>query len=290
MVNINKPFQWFDEKLVKFQEKAKPFFSGAALILYIASLVLFLCKAEGPITFNTFLIEALVRLSIPFGVILLQELLELITFISDSSLRATQRQFQIVVLVLLRSFFKDFSKLNMKVTAGQFAEPVQNAVVKLVAVALMIALIVCFRRLSRNPVIQRYGEKDRTINLYKEMMAIVLFVFSLVVVIMDQSRFSVTALIKADSITALITLVFTGMIIVDAIFFIISIARGHEFNRLAFEASIVISLIFARFAIFANNMLAYSLSTLGVAFATGSLLLLGWSQQEKTDRSIDLQE
>ena len=272
MVDISKPFQWFDEKLVKFQDKAKPFFSGAALILYIASLVGFLYKAEGPITFNVFLIQALVSLSIPFGVILLQELLELITFISDSSLRATQRQFQIVVLVLLRSFFKDFSKLNIKVTAGVFAEPVQNAVVKLFAVAFMIALIVCFRRLSKNPVIQRYGNKDRTINLYKEMMAIVLLGFSLYVVITGESQFSVTALI---------TLVFTGMIIVDAIFFIISIARGHEFNRLAFEASIVISLIFARFAIFANNILGYSLSTLGVAFATGSLFLLSWSQEEE---------
>ena len=280
MVDISKPFQWFDEKLVKFQDKAKPFFSGAALILYIASLVGFLYKAEGPITFNVFLIQALVSLSIPFGVILLQELLELITFISDSSLIATQRQFQIVVLVLLRSFFKDFSKLNVKVTAGVFAEPVQNAVVKLFAVAFMIALIVCFRRLSKNPVIQRYGEKERTINLYKEMMAIVLLGVSLFVVITDKSWFSVTALMNADSVTALITLVFTGMIIVDAIFFIVSIARGHEFNRLAFEASIVISLIFARFAIFANNILGYSLSTLGVAFATGSLFLLSWSQEE----------
>jgi hypothetical protein len=81
----------------------------------------------------------------------------------------------------------------------------------------------------------------------------------------------------------LITLVFTGMIIVDAIFFIISIARGHNFNVLAFEASIVISLIFARFALFANNILAYSLSTLGVAFATGSLLLLCWSQQKEPE-------
>ena len=99
---------------------------------------------------------------------------------------------------------------------------------------------------------------------------------------MDISQFSVTTLIKADSITTLITLVFTGMIVVDAIFFIISIARGHEFNRLAFEASIVISLIFARFAIFANNMLAYLLSTLGVAFASGSLFLLGWSQKEES--------
>ncbi len=282
MVDINKPFQWIDDKLVTFQEKAKPFFSGIALTLYIASLVLYLYKAEEPITFNAFLIEALVKLSIPFGVILLQELLELITFISDSSLRATQRQFQIVVLVLLRSFFKDFSKLNIKVTTGVFALPVQNAVVKLLAVGLMIALIICFRRLSKNPIIQRYGEKDRTINLYKEMMAIVLLGISLVVVIMDKSWFSVTALINADSVTALITLVFTGMIIVDAIFFIISIARGHEFNRLAFEASIVISLIFARFAIFANNMLAYSLSTLGVAFATGSLFLLSWSQKEES--------
>jgi hypothetical protein len=272
MVDINKPFRWFDGKLMKFQEKAKPFFSGLALILYIASLVIFVYKAEKPITFNGFLIEALVRLSIPFGVILLQELIELITFISDSSLRATQRQFQIVVLVLLRSFFKDFAKLNVKVDAGLFAEPVQKAVVKLIAVALMTALIVCFRRLSKNPAIKQYGDKDRTINLYKEMAVIVLFVFSLFNLITVENSFSVMPLI---------TLVFTGMIIIDAIFFIISIARGHEFNTLAFEASIVISLIFARFALFANNMLAYSLSTLGVAFATGSLLLLCWSQQKE---------
>ena len=100
----------------------------------------------------------------------------------------------------------------------------------------------------------------------------VLFVFSLFNLIIVGDSFSVMPLIA---------LVFTGMIIIDAIFFIISIARGHEFNTLAFEASIVISLIFARFALFANNILAYSLSTLGVAFATGSLLLLTWSQQKE---------
>lgn len=272
MIDVNKPFQWFDGKLMKFQEKAKPFFSGAALILYIASLVIFVYKAKEPITFNIFLIGALVRLSIPFGVILLQELLELITFISDSSLRATQRQFQIVVLVLLRSFFKDFAKLNKYVTEGFFAEPVQKAVVKLVAVALMIALIVCFRRLSKNPSIKQYGDKDRIINLYKEMAVILLFVFSL---------FNLITFEHSYTIMPLITMVFTGMIIIDAIFFIISIARGHEFNTLAFEASMVISLIFARFALFANNIMAYSLSTLGVAFATGSLLLLTWSQQKE---------
>ena len=174
--------------------------------------------------------------------------------------------------------FKDFSKLNIKVTSGGFSEPVQNAVVKLIAVALMIALIVCFRRLSRNPVIQKYGNKDHTINLYKEMICIVLFVVSMVVVIMNEHRLSITALIM---------LVFTGMIIIDAIFFIVSIGRGHEFNRLAFEASIVISLIFARFAIFANNMLAYLLSTLGVAFATGSLFMLSWSQHGESSEDTN---
>jgi hypothetical protein len=175
--------------------------------------------------------------------------------------------------VLLRSFFKDFGELNTEVVLSLFTEPVQKAVVKLIAVALMIALIICFRRLSKKPVIKQYGDKDHTINLYKEMTVIVLLLFSLYYLIIVDRSFSVTALI---------TLVFTGMIVIDAIFFIISIARGHEFNKLVFEAGIVISLIFARFALFANNILAYSLSTFGVAFATGSLLLLSWSYQKET--------
>lgn len=273
MTQINKSMLWIANNLAHVTEKAKPLFSAVALFLYALSLIV-LARDVSPIRdLSGFLVEALVRLSIPFSVILLQELLELVTMMSGSTLASTQQQFQIVVLVLLRGFFKDFGKLNAKVVGGLFAEPVQKAVVKLLAIVAMTALIVWFQRLSSSATIRTHKHSGRTANLYKEMVVIVL----IGLVILNMAVYQ-----RSFEIMAFISLVFTGMIIVDAAFFLISIARGHEFHKLIFEGGLVISLIFARFALFANNTLAYSLSVLGVGFATILLFLFIWSLQDES--------
>lgn len=90
--------------LAHIAEHAKPLFSGAALLFYVGSLVL-LVRDVNPIhEQDTFLVEALVRLSIPFSIILLQEILELATMMSGRTLASKQQQFQIVVLVRLLAF------------------------------------------------------------------------------------------------------------------------------------------------------------------------------------------
>lgn len=271
MVDFSRPMQRVNDSLVFFETKTKLLFSGAALLLYFISLVQLVL--EHPLTLNAFLVDALGKLIIPFSIILLQELLELITFISGNTLKSAQQQFQIVALVLLRSFFKDFAKLNEEVALGLFDEPVQKAIVKLLAIICMTALIMWFQRLSRKPQMQSYSQEKHKVNLYKEMVVIALIVFVLIDLIAFEPPFSVMYLIS---------LVFTGMIVIDAAFFIHSISKGHKFSRLVFEGGMVISLVFARFALFANNILAYSLSVLGVAFATVSLLLFSRSKQKES--------
>ncbi len=137
---------WLAEKLEWIEERTKPIFVVAVLLLYAFSLVQLVQEINLSTDFNRFLVEALANLSIPFGVILLHELLELVTSISHSNLRSAQRQFEIVVLVIVRSFFKNFAKVNTVVEAGLFAEPVQEAVVKVLAIIVMTALIIYFKR------------------------------------------------------------------------------------------------------------------------------------------------
>ena len=249
-----------------------------ALLLYITYLILLTREINPRDDFSGFMVKALVLLSVPFSVILLQELLELITIISGSTLRSTAQQFQIVVLVLVRSFFKDFGQLNSDVSEGVFGESVQKAVIKLIAIVVMTTLMIFFRQLSRNQAVKKYSEDGLRVNLYKEMSVILLVGIVLLDLIAVERSFLIMEFIR---------LVFTGMIIVDSAFFIISIAGGHEFNKLMLEGGTVIGLIFARFALFANNALAYVLSTLGIAFATSLLFLFVWSHRQKHPGEID---
>jgi signal transduction histidine kinase len=70
-----------------------------------------------------------------------------------------------------------------------------------------------------------------------------------------------------------VSTVFTAMIVADAIFLVIAIMRDSEFDKIAFESSLVIALIFVRFPLFTTNELSYGLSIVGMAFASASLYL-----------------
>ena len=118
MATLTHLLTGLSDSLDWLEHKTKSFFVVVAMLLYAGSLFLLAQKVSPLSDLDTFLVKALGNLSIPFGVILLQELLELLTAIPRSTLRSTCQQFEIVALVILRSFFKDFYKLNKAVTAG----------------------------------------------------------------------------------------------------------------------------------------------------------------------------
>ncbi|MBV7338168.1 hypothetical protein KFU94_60080 [Chloroflexi bacterium TSY] len=94
------------------EEKTKPLFVAAALILYAIAIYRITQTLKPLENLNQFLVEALIALTIPFGIILLQEMLELVAKISENNLLSARHQFEIVLLVIVRSFFKSFSKVN----------------------------------------------------------------------------------------------------------------------------------------------------------------------------------
>jgi anti-sigma regulatory factor (Ser/Thr protein kinase) len=245
--------------------KVSPWFVYAALVSYPVALF-FVAKKVNPIDDTaTFLIKALGALAVPFGIILLQEMVELLASISDSTLRSTRQQFQIVILVLLRSFFKDFDKLNKSVLAGDWSDSTTKAVVKVIAILVMMGLMIWFKRMSNKAGVERLDALRHTSNLYKGIVMVGLSALVLV---------DMLAIDQTFDVLQYISLVFIGMIVVDAIFLLASFLQGHRFDDLMFDGGIVVSLIFARFPLYASNTLSVSLSIIGVAFATLCLYML----------------
>lgn len=259
------------------EHKTKPIFVAVALILYAVSLIQ-LAFVVSPITqLGLYLEGALANLSIPFGIILLQEMLELIANIGDNNLLSARHQFEIVVLVIVRSFFKSFSKVSGYVSRAEFGEPVQESIVKIVAIIVLMLLIFAFRRMAESQYLRTYVSGQRA-NKYKQVLVVLVIFFVIINMIMVQPSAEETTYIGelfTDSIiTEFIRQVFTGIIIIDAMFLIIAIMMDSRFLTLAFESTLIIGLIFARLPLFSSSILSYALSVIGVGFATATLYVM----------------
>ena len=252
------------ETLEWLEHRTKPLFVIVALVLYAISLYRLGLEISPMKELDEFLVGALSNLSIPFGIILLQELLELVVKTSESNLLSARHQYEIVVLVIVRSFFKKFGSVSKYVNAGDFNDTIEESMVKIAALILLGILVFIFRYLSRSQYLKNYVT-GQVINAYKQILVVILVIFVLGYMLLVQQSFDEIDFIR---------LVFTGIIIIDAIFLLIAIMRNSSFETVAFESLLIISLIFARFPLFASNTLSYILSVMGVALGTFALYLM----------------
>ena len=252
------------ESIEWLEHKTKPLFVIVAIVLYAISLVQLAAEVSPLNQLDAYLVGALANLSIPFGIILLQELLELVASISESNLRSARHQFEIVLLVIVRSFFKKFDQVSGYVESGDFSSTVQEAVIKIGGILILMFLIFAFRYMSESKYLKNYLEGQR-INEYKQILVVILILFTLGYLIFVVGSFDEIEFIR---------LVFTGIIIIDAMFLLVAIIRDSSFVTVAFESGLIIALIFARFPLFVSNQLSVILSVIGALFATGSLYLM----------------
>ncbi|MFK7800982.1 MAG: hypothetical protein AB8G95_05080 [Anaerolineae bacterium] len=254
------------ESIEWLEHKSKPLFVIVALLLYVISLVQLAAEVSPLNQLDEYLIGALANLSIPFGIILLQELLELVSNISESNLLSARRQFEIVLLVIVRSFFKKFDKVSGYVEDGEFSGTVQESIVKIGAIVILMVLIFAFRYMAESQYLRNYlASQGKVTNAYKQIIVVILIVFILGYLLFVTGSFEEIEFIR---------LVFTGVIIIDAVFLLLAIMGESSFASITFESSLIIALIFARFPLFASNQLSYILSVIGVLFATAALFLM----------------
>lgn len=259
-----KTLRTFAHRLEKVEEKTKSIFVAVAILFYLGSLVMLATEISPLTDLDTFLVKALSKLAIPFGIILLQEMFELLTAIPRSALQSACLQFELIALVILRSFFKDFYKLNAAVATGEFSEPVQIAIVKVLSLVAITYLITVFNRLIKRAGVERQSAAQLNANHLRQLFVIGLYIATAVYVGTCLHSFDIMTFIR---------IVFTGMIVLDAMFFLWMIAKNDEFDSLMFDGNLVVSLIFARFPLFAVNLVVFPMAVIGVALATGGLHL-----------------
>lgn len=252
------------ESIEWLEHKTKPLFVIVALALYTWELFRLAGEINPIMELDAYLVEALAALSIPFGVILLQEILELVAKISESNLISARHQFEIVLLVIVRSFFKKFAKVSENVALGEFGTYVQESVVKILAIIALMGLIYFFRRMAESEQLQPY-RGGQTTNIYKQILVVFSVLFVLGNMLFVTRSFDDSEFVK---------LAFTAIIIIDALFLLLAIMKENGFLTLMFESALIIALIFTRFPLFESNILSYALSVLGVAFATAALYVM----------------
>lgn len=254
-------FYFVAEWMEWLEHRTKPVFVFAALLLYVVEIGRISTTMNPFANLDQFLVEALGALSVPFSVILLQELLELVAVLSDSNLVSARHQFEIVLLVIVRSFFKKFDKLNGYVDAEAWNSTVQEAIIKVFAIIAIMYLLYLFRRMAESNEIKPLANAGAVTNHAKQIFVIILAIIALF--------YQLTVVKQFDTIQY-IRLVFTGLIVIEALFLILAIWK-NDIGRIMLESSLIIALIFARFPLFTSNRLSYGLSVLGVAFATAAL-------------------
>ena len=176
------------ETLEWLEHRTKPLFVIVALALYAISLYRLGVEVPPMKELDAFLVGALSNLSIPFGIILLQELLELVAKTSESNLLSARHQYEIVVLVIVRSFFKKFGSVSGYVDAGEFSSTIQEAVVKIAALILLGILVSVFRHLSESQYLRNY-QTGQVVNAYKQILVVILVVFVLGYMLFVQGSF-----------------------------------------------------------------------------------------------------
>ena len=215
----------------------------------------------------------------PFSFILFYEVLMLIGALPQSTTQSIAKQYEIVSLIFIRSFFKEIAELrglNELVSLSPEAWPV---FLSLGAGLLMFFLVTAFLHAAR-----RRGDDERPeaelLELKKfisrkKVIALGLTILLLAVAVQRVIEFvGAPARVKINSF--FYTDVFTVMIFTDVLIVILSLAVSDRYELVFRNGAFVISTILIRFSLTASWPYGALLALMGMVFGIGTLLIYNY--------------
>lgn len=214
----------------------------------------------------------------PFSFILFYEVLMLIGALPKSTTQSIAKQYEIVSLIFIRTFFKDIAELhgvNELVTLSRETWPV---LLNVTTGLLMFLLVTVFLHAARRPEERRtpseLAELDKFI-ARKKVIALALTVVLLGVAVQRVVEFLRGAQpVNVNSF--FYTDVFTVMIFTDVLIVILSLAVSDRYELVFRNAAFVISTILIRFSLTAAFPYGAVLALMGMAFGIGTLLIYNY--------------
>ena len=284
----------YSERRQKQLDRLVAYISVAGLFIHLALVFLARTLTHPPALIAAVGRNYLSAIYTPFSFILFYEVLMLIGALPQSTTQSIAKQYEIVSLIFVRTFFKDIAELrnvNELVSLSPEAWPV---VLNLSAGLLMFLLVTVFLHAAR-----RRGDDvrpeaelkalDRFI-FNKKVIALGLTVLLLAVAVQRVIEFARDASAPQNLNSFFYTDVFTVMIFTDVLIVILSLAVSDRYELVFRNGAFVISTILIRLSLTAAWPYGALLALMGMIFGILTLLIynyhldvtgVSWSRGQK---------
>ena len=218
----------------------------------------------------------------PFSFILLYEVYLLIYYLPKSMTIYIGKQYEIIMLIVIRRLYKDLSQLELSDNWFSIKEDLQFTY-DLVATIVLFILIHLFYKMNKNRVrkllklTETRPEIIRFIKI-KKVIALVLIPLFIVMATYAFGNWTYTTLINPSEITDLANInnlffdeFFTVLILVDVLLLLFSFTHTDKFNKVIRNSGFVISTILVKLSFGTAGLLNSVLIVTAVSF--GVLIL-----------------
>jgi hypothetical protein len=215
----------------------------------------------------------------PFSFILFYEVLMLIGALPQSTTQSIAKQYEIVSLIFMRSFFKEIAELRGLNEFVEFSPETWPVLLNVGAGLVMFLLVTVFLHAAR-----RRGDDDRPgaelaelakFISRKKTIALALTVVLLGVAVERVIEFALGPP-KVNLNSVFYTDVFTVMIVTDVLIVILSLGVSDRYELVFRNGAFVISTILIRFSLTAKPPFGALLALLGMLFGISTLLIYNY--------------
>ncbi|WP_396209949.1 hypothetical protein [Flavobacterium sp.] len=218
----------------------------------------------------------------PFSFILFYEVFLLIIIIPKSISEFIGKQFEVITLITLRSFFHDIAELDLKESFTIYNTDFISLIYDLCAAILMLSLTILYYKIYQN------NGKSDTINQLnnfiqiKKMVSIGMILILLLLSVFSFYNWSYDMLLAIEtgnnfpsSNAVFYSDFFSIMIFVDVLLLIISFTYHFSFFTIFRNASFIITTILIRMSLTIEKPMNYILILIGFLFSIFSFYLFG---------------
>lgn len=257
-----------------------------AVVFFIGHLALIFLLNNIPAFYRGESYNYLKAIYTPFSFILVYEVFLLVIILPESMTEFIGKQFEIITLITLRSFFHDVADVHMHTTL-RLSDPVVISLgYDLIASLLMFGLTVTFHRLhSRHREHDSKEPLERFINLKKSMSVCLLLVLAITSFYNLQSWLShaIPALVNQTEFpnpNSFFYIDFFGvMIYADVLLLIISFLYDSSFYTVTRNASFIISTVLLRLSLSMERPTNHLVIVVAFAFSIAVMFMLQFRQK-----------
>ncbi len=284
----------FSERSIKTIEKFAVYF---ALIGFATHLLLIFLWNAGLINhaaFDSFSGNYISAIYTPFSILLIYEVFLLLVYLPKSFTKSIGKQYEIILLIVLRRIFKDISSFDMQHLTDNLTNN-RELLFDMIGVLLLFFLIGIFYRLKKKqPNIDSCGNIQNFISIKKAISIIMVPVMIFMLLysfgnwFWEMIRFhELQALPVTDINNVFYEIFFTILIFIDVFILIISFLYTHYFSQLVRNSGFVISTVLIRLSFSAPHLTNLFLIEMSVIFGVLILLIFNFFVKEEGKRESE---